>query len=256
MIKNILLAKKYTLLTISLDIFIISYFLITNRLNLSDFGILLTFIILLGYILGKYNFKNKVRKLLLNIFFKIFINSFIYLIISYFFDVIFSISIFKYEILLCMQIGYFTKFFIDLFLEKIGKKKINKYIIISSKEFFNKFKNIVGNEFFLNHFDIDQLSKIEINDLDKESQIIFYPENAIARREINKFDVDYIDFSFSEVLFEWCNNYLYKIPVDLFDDFDLQSLVLNKSFPIIDIKIKRLFDVIFSVLILLITFLY
>ena len=40
----------------------------------------------------------------------------------------------------------------------------------------------------------------------------------------------------------------------MFDDFDLQSLVLNKSFPIIDIKIKRLFDVIFSVLILLITF--
>lgn len=253
MIRNLIFSKKNVILSSLLDLLFITCFSLANKFNSVDIFCSLIFIILIGYVVGKYhNFYIRKYTSVLKISYKLLINSLIYCIISLFLLEIFSISVFKYKILSLIIICYISQLLINYLIPKIFKR-LNNYLVISSKEFFDKLQFLAKDHFILKHLDINYLNNFESSDLDCNSKIICYPQNIKEKKEIKNVKMEYIDFSDYEKFFNWCNEYIYQIPVDFFRNYNLHSLIFKSKRLLIEIRIKRFSDIIFSILLLILT---
>ncbi len=260
---NWFLHRRYIIFALLIDLIsliLLSYYCNFNFINLfNSYNLFFVFIwISLNYILGRYTSSNLVKS---KLFFKhikitvliILISFFIFLINIILGNIIFS-ELF-YLLRNFIMYSFFTGINHSIHeLIKSSNKKYNWLLIGDAKD-----KNFIQ-ELLSARNKYEKIDLINIKELEKIENILIYDGILISDKLdissqeifnqilcIKKYDIQFFR------IFEWCKSYLNRIPSKYVNDSSQFKKILLLRKVRFELFVKRLMDIVFSILILLIT---
>ena len=243
-------------LDISLLVFFYSFFYSSTKfLSLQLYVLITIILIIVGYIVGKYHKYHNYNGI--NIYYYIKTCSIEYLVSSSAIGIIFLIlkENINYQLisflLLFLSCSYVFNFVCDLIIAQYSKKEKHNWLFVGNREELNNINKITSNNKYKNKLHPDKNKSI-FNKKEFPFKGIVY----LDLKEANNFIKN--NYPFLNIkklsLIHWCERYIQTIPsVLLNENRDFQEILNHNINNSIDIRIKRIIDILFSISLLLIT---